>query len=136
MRNYLLKFGIVGISGIVVNEGLLVVFTRFLFWPVSIAGAAAIEISIISNFLLNNYWTWRSSRDQSFLIRILRYHSVAIISGLINYAILMILSHMGMDPLLANLFGIAVGTVINFFLNHYWTFAREAFRAKSGEDES
>jgi dolichol-phosphate mannosyltransferase len=135
MRNYFLKFGIVGISGIVVNEGLLAVFTRLMFWPVGIAGAAAIEISIISNFLLNNYWTWRSSRDQSFLIRILRYHSVAIISGLINYAILLILSHMGMDPLLANLFGIAVGTVINFFLNHYWTFARKAIGPESDDAE-
>lgn len=123
---YFFRFGIVGLSGIVVNEGLLALFTKVFLWPVGVAGALAIEISIITNFLLNNYWTWRTSRDKSFLIRLLRYHSVAIISGLVNYAILLFLSGLGMEPLIANLFGIAVGTVINFFLNHYWTFARKS----------
>ena len=125
LRGYILRFGVVGISGIIVNEGLLALFHKILLWPVGIAGALAIELSILSNFLLNNYWTWRTARDKSFLIRLLRYHSVAIISGLVNYLILLVLSGYSMEPLLANLIGIAVGTVINFFLNHYWTFARK-----------
>ncbi len=131
LRAYFFKFGIVGLSGIVVNEGLLALFTKAFLWPVGIAGALAIEISILSNFMLNNYWTWRTSREKSFMIRLLRYHSVAIISGMVNYAILLLLSGHGMEPLLANLFGIAVGTIINFFLNHYWTFARKTAEISS-----
>jgi len=126
LRGYFIKFGLVGISGIAVNEGLLALFAKVFYWPLGIAGALAIEISIINNFLLNNYWTWRGSREHTFRTRLLRYHSVAIISGLVNYGILLLLSGFGMEPLLANLVGIGAGTIINFFLNHYWTFARKA----------
>jgi dolichol-phosphate mannosyltransferase len=125
LRGYLIRFGIVGISGILVNEGMLALFHKYLDWPLGISGALAIEISILSNFFLNNSWTWRHARGHRFLTRLMRYHSVAIISGLVNYGILLILSGFGMEPLIANLVGIATGTVINFFLNHYWTFARK-----------
>ena len=126
LRGYFIRFGIVGISGILVHE--------YLKWPLGVSGALAIEISILSNFLLNNFWTWRQAHGHSFLTRLLRYHSVAIISGLVNYGILLLLSGFGMEPLIANLIGIATGTVINFFLNHYWTFARKT-ASLSDEDQ-
>jgi len=125
LRGYFIRFGIVGISGILVNEGLLALLHTYLNWPLGVSGALAIEMSILSNFFLNNFWTWRHAHGHSFLTRLLRYHSVAIISGLVNYGILLFLSGFGMEPLIANLIGIATGTVINFFLNHYWTFARK-----------
>jgi dolichol-phosphate mannosyltransferase len=112
----------VGISGIIVNEGLLAMLTEVGDMKVTWAGAIAIEVSIIHNFLLNNFWTWRDNRQKSFLIRFIQYHSVTLISGGINYLILIGFSALGMHHLIANLIGIAIGTVINFVLNHYWTF--------------
>jgi len=118
------KFGLVGISGIVVNEGLLALFTEVIILPLALAGAVAIESSILSNFLLNNFWTWRDARHKSFRHRIFSYHSVALIAGLVNYFILIALTMLGMHPLLANLIGIAFGTLINFLLNQHWTFGK------------
>ena len=48
----------------------------------------------------------------------------ALIAGSVNYLILIGLSNMGLHHLIANLVGIAFGTVINFLLNNYWTFGK------------
>ena len=120
-----LKFAIVGISGVIVNEGLLALCTEVYTIRVEIAGAIAIEASIISNFLLNNFWTWQDSHDKSFQKRLIQYHSVSIIAGLINYLILVGLTYFGLHHLIANLIGIAFATLINFVLNNHWTFAKK-----------
>lgn len=119
------KFAVVGLSGIVVNEGLLAFLTEIHQFKVALAGGIAIETSILTNFLLNNFWTWKDSHRKSFFIRLIQYHSVSLIAGLINYVILIGLTHYGWHHLIANLVGIAVGTMINFLLNHHWTFARK-----------
>lgn len=116
------KFALVGLSGIAVNQGLLALLLIVAGLPVAIAGAIAIEASIISNFHLNNAWTWRQRSSDSFWIKFIKYHLVTLIAGLINYLILVGLSSGGMAPLLANLIGIGAGMALNFVINHFWTF--------------
>src|SRR5262245_41946521 len=59
-----LKFAMVGISGVLVNEGLLWLCTELFFTPlphdvrILVGGAVAIGGSIFTNFLLNDVWTW------------------------------------------------------------------------------
>jgi dolichol-phosphate mannosyltransferase len=114
----------VGGSGIIVNEGLLAVLTVIYSVQLSVAGAVAIESSILSNFLLNNFWTWRDNRHKPFILRLLQYHYVALVAGSINYLVLIGFSYIGLHHLIANLIGIGCGTVINFLLNNYWTFGK------------
>lgn len=118
------KFLIVGGSGMVINEGLLAILTEIYSVQVSVAGVIAIESSIVSNFLLNNFWTWRDNRHKPFVMRLVQYNYVALIAGSINYLILIGLSNIGLHHLIANLVGIAFGTVINFLVNNYWTFGK------------
>ncbi len=126
LKSYFGKFSVVGISGMVVNQGFLTLFVSVFSWDVSIAGIIAIEISILSNFILNNYWTWKDQKESSFLTRFMKYHAVTIFSGGVNYLILLILTSMGYHYFISNLIGIAVGAVVNFIFNHFWTFkARE-----------
>ena len=54
----LIKFGVVGGSGVVVNLGVLAIL-RSLGFGDNLASALAIEVSIISNFILNDRWTFR-----------------------------------------------------------------------------
>ena len=119
---YLGKFSLVGISGIFVNQGLLTVFVSVFSWDVSLAGIVAIELSILSNFFLNNFWTWKDKRESSFFSRLWRYHAVTLISGGLNYLILIGLTYFGLYYFYANLIGIGAGTIVNFIFNHYWTF--------------
>jgi len=119
----LIKFMLVGISGIVVNEGLL-----WLLWSIGlyylIASLIAIETSIVSNFILNDMWTFRDRRVPGLwmtLRRLAKYNVVSWGTGMINWLVLLILSvFFGIDPLIANLVGIFVAFIGNFILSTLW----------------
>lgn len=119
-----LKFAIVGSSGVVVNLGF---FTVFLMLGANkyLASPIAIEISIISNFLLNNYWTF-SSRNIKDRIRVrgLKFNAVSLVSLGVSYGTFIGMSMLfpQLPPQIHQLVGIVPATLVNYFLNSYWTF--------------
>jgi dolichol-phosphate mannosyltransferase len=56
-----IKFGTVGFIGYVVNASGLYLFTRMQF-PSALAWGFSTEFAIISNFILNNLWTFRAEK--------------------------------------------------------------------------
>lgn len=121
------KFGIVGGSGFIVNMGFLWLFTEVfgLFYLVS--SILAIAIAMINNFIWNDIWTWRGMGEPGFkplLIRLMKFCLVASLAGYVgNLGILWVLTYFfGLHYMISNVFGIAVGTLVNYFLNNYWTF--------------
>jgi dolichol-phosphate mannosyltransferase len=119
-----IKFAIVGGSGVVVNLGF---FTLFLMGGMNkyIASPLAIELSIISNFLLNNFWTfrWRKTKDR-VRIRGLKFNAVSFLALGVSYAtfVALTISFPDVAPQLHQLVGIIPATLLNYFLNSYWTF--------------
>ena len=119
-----LRFIIVGFSGLVVNLGLLTILinlgiNKYFASPISI------QVSIISNFLLNNYWTFYPRRFKNkLLIRGVRFNIVSFLTLFISYTTFVAISLMlpKLSPQFAQFFGIIPGTLINYFLNLYWTF--------------
>ena len=79
---HFIKFGIVGAIGIVVNEGLLILFQSMGVYLLY-AGAVAIEISILSNFILNDLWTFRDRRSGSAAVRLVKFN-VLMLAGLVR----------------------------------------------------
>ena len=49
-----IKFCVVGASGVLVNPGIYILLSKTLKVPLEFASPVAIEISIMSNFMLNN----------------------------------------------------------------------------------
>jgi len=130
----IVKFGIVGVSGIGVNMGFLYLLTEYVGIPYFVGSLVAIEISIISNFWLNHLWTWRDRSESGTLwSKVVRYHIGAGLTAVLgNYVILVSLTEFfHVNYLLSNLAGIAVGTVANFIVNDLWTF-RSSARRSSG----
>ena len=124
-----LKFGIVGASGVVVNMGGLYVFKEFAGIPYFIASLIAIELSILSNFTINLLWTWSDrSGHGSTWTKLLRYHVGAGATAFLgNYLILIALTELfGMHYMVSNLIGIAVGTLANYIINDLWTFRKHS----------
>ncbi|MFC2089622.1 GtrA family protein [Bacteroidota bacterium] len=118
-----IKFAVVGGSGVVINMGLLYFLTRYLSVRLEFASPIAIETSILTNFALNNFWTFKK-RDARFSLwsRLLRYHLVTGLAGLVNYLVLLMLVRLlDMNEFLSNLIGIGAGMLINYFLNSLWT---------------
>ena len=60
----LFKFGIVGLSGIAINEGILIYLKEFASFEIWIASPIAIELSIMSNFISNDLWTFGADHEE------------------------------------------------------------------------
>ena len=134
----LIKFCIVGGSGVVINMGLLYVFTQTAQLKIEFASPLAIESSMLSNFFFNNLWTFRR-RDisESILVRLLKFHLVTGLAGIANYVVLLgLVNFTGMDKFLANFIGITVGFIINYSLNSRWTWKKEKPNKLPGNDNT
>lgn len=119
------KFCLVGGSGIGVNEGLLWLLREQAGLPLPIASAIAVEMSIISNFLFNNFFTFRDRRSsgaKSTLNRLLKFNLVSLAGLGINVGILSLFTNVvGLHYLYSNLIGIAVAAIWNYTLSTWWT---------------
>jgi dolichol-phosphate mannosyltransferase len=123
----ILKFGVVGASGVVVNMGCLYLLKEFAGVPYFIASVIAIELSILSNFTVNLLWTWRDRAGEGTLwSKLIRYHIGAGATAVLgNYIVLIALTELaGMHYMISNLIGIAVGTLSNYIINDLWTFKK------------
>jgi dolichol-phosphate mannosyltransferase len=129
----LVRFSLVGAVGVVVNMGLLILLTERLRINYAISSLFAIELSILSNFALNNAWTWSDRRSGTLGARLAKYHAVAGFTAIsANWGLLILLTRFfGMDYRISNLFGIAAGMALNFILNHTWTFPGDPARESS-----
>lgn len=122
--NKFIKFCFVGASGVVINLGLLYILTEFASWYYLVSSAFAIEVSIISNFLLNNWWTWKKKK-KGFISRFFKFNLVSLIALVMNMSILFFFTEIiGLWYILSNLIGIAIATIVNFSLNDRWTFKK------------
>jgi dolichol-phosphate mannosyltransferase len=120
-----LKFCLVGGSGVLVNMGLLWLLTEFAGFPYLVSAAVSIESSIISNFVLNNYFTFGDRRlagARIFLERLLKFNVVSLFGLGINLGVLYLFTDVfGLYYLLSNLCGIAVAMLWNYLVNTLWT---------------
>jgi len=131
-----IKFLTVGFSGVFVNLGIYIFLTRILGVALELASPVAIEISIITNFLLNHYWTFNGrTTETSFFRKLFRFHMAAGVAGVINYTVfLLLLNVFNMHDILSNIIGICVGALFNYFLNSFWTWKK--IEADTDADES
>lgn len=113
----IIKFSIVGASGIVVNEGFLWFFVSELGMSKYIANIPATELAILNNFTWNDLWTFRDLRRYPFWRRLFSFHVAALMGAIVQWLVYAPLVYMGMHYLLANLFGIGVSFVVRFLFN-------------------
>jgi dolichol-phosphate mannosyltransferase len=118
------KFCLVGASGVLVNMVTLIVLAEYFHAHKVIAWMFAVGISILSNFLLNNAFTWRDIRHSSrihFFLRGVLAYPVAIMGIGANFAVWYPLVKYISDEFpyyaLFNLLGIIAGTSVNFILS-------------------
>jgi len=114
------KFLIVGLTGIFVNEGLLFLLTEKVGTYFLLSGIISIEMSIISNFVFNDLWTFQDRRSGSYFLRMLRFNIARVFTVMLNLLLLASLTFMGLNYLIANLIGIAVATLWGFNLSLKW----------------
>ena len=122
----LIKFGLVGSSGIIVNNGILWLLVERFAVPVTFASPVAIAIAVFNNFTWNNLFTWKNRRENfrySYFHRLWKYYLSTSLGALINYGVLMLLFYVfDINYMISNLAGIFIGMVSNFILSDKWVF--------------
>ena len=156
------KFCAVGASGVLVNMGSLALLAGAIGAQANLAAALAIEISINTNFLMNELWTFRDRRDRDVGVarRWLRFHLVSFVGAALQWSVFVggnalvarlggaapgaghgdggLLGAIHSPPdvgrwiYVSQLAGIAVATLWNFTANLLWTWRRE----KGAEDHA
>lgn len=127
-----IKFSIVGGIGVLVNMSILYLLTEFFNVLYIISSIFAIELSILTNFLLNDIWTWSERKKKKFYQRLTQYHITAGTTAFVaNWLLLIFLTEViGIYYLISNLIGIGVGMLSNFILNDIWTFRQNEQKLK------
>lgn len=120
-----LKFCVVGASGAGVNLGFLALFVEVAGMSKIWAQIPAYEISILTNFAFNEFWTFSDRRTpglQPFLIRALKFNLVSLIGWGINFSVYTLaLKVAHINYIVSEVIAIAVATMWNFLSNVAWT---------------
>src|SRR5688500_18149964 len=79
----IIRFGCVGLSGVVVNMLLLWFLTERVGLYYLVASAIATEAAILSKFTLNHWWTFAPLREGSSALRKLAKFNLVSLGGLV-----------------------------------------------------
>lgn len=121
------KFALVGASGVLVNLSLLWFLHGWLGWHDLLALPIAVEASIISNFLLNDRFTFHDRRHDHVAQRLLKFNLVALLALLVNYGVYVLATRaFGLHYLAADLFAIVVAFGANYMGNLHWTYGGDS----------
>lgn len=117
----LLRFGVIGALGTLVNLAVLAALHGWLGLGFSRSSAVATEVSILGNYLGNELWTFHHRRLN--LRRLLQFNAVALVGLAITVAVGTVAKE-HLHYLLAQFLGICAGALTNFALNFGWTWRR------------
>jgi dolichol-phosphate mannosyltransferase len=119
----LLKFGVVGGSGYLINLAVFAVLADNLGVHHAIAAIGAFAVAVTNNFLWNRYWTFGPG-DGSAGFQAARFFAVSLASLGLNLVVLEALVSGGaVGDLTAQAIAVAVAMPFNFLGNKLWTFA-------------
>jgi dolichol-phosphate mannosyltransferase len=114
---HFIKFNIVGLAGIVVNEALLIVL-KSEGYSLIVASIIAIEVSILSNFVLNDFWTFRDRRHGHVAVRLAKFNGLMIIGLVANLVILYAFTdYLSIAYTISNLIGIGAAFLLRYWLS-------------------
>ena len=117
----LLKFGVVGGSGYLINLGVFAFLSGNLGVYHAVAAIGAFCVAVTSNFLWNRYWTFGPGEGLAHM-QAVRFLAVSVACLVINLLVLELLVTSGMGELAAQAIAVAVAMPFNFLGNKLWTF--------------
>jgi putative flippase GtrA len=119
----LVKFGLVGGSGYLVNLGVFALLSTNLGFHHMLAALGAFCVAVSSNFFWNRHWTFAAG-DGHAGFQAARFFTVSVAALVINLAVLeALVAGTSLGDLSAQAIAVAVAMPFNFLGNKLWTFA-------------
>jgi len=149
-----LRFSFVGITGAIVDFGIMNLLRLVFKMPLVWAQAISFFCAVINNFLWNRHWTYPESRTKSAPKQLIQFFIINIIGIIIRTPLVTWLDKMIFSQLsktiiylpfenfvisqnLALAISIFINIFWNFFANRYWTYSNVPTESKieNGLDE-
>jgi putative flippase GtrA len=119
-----LKFGIVGISNTLLTAVTIWLLLRVLHSSNYLANIIGYVVGLVNSFIWNRRWTFENHAQIGATI--FKFIVTFAVSYLLQLGFLWLLLHQtGIDDYFCQLLSIVVYTVVNFFMNKYYTFKTE-----------
>jgi putative flippase GtrA len=123
-RNWLqlVRFGLVGASGYVVNLAVFALLVHALLVPYQAAAAGAFVVSVLSNFWWNRRWTF-AAHDGHAGFQAARFFLVSVVAFGCSYAVLIgLVEEAGLAKVPAQALAIVAATPLSFLGQKLWSF--------------
>ena len=118
----LVKFIIVGFSGLFIDFGVTFFCKEKLSFNKYLSNSIGFLLAVSSNYFLNRIWTF-GSKNPEIIVEFSSFFFVSIIGLLINNSILWLIHNkMGINFYLAKFGAILITSLWNFFANYYFIF--------------
>ncbi len=122
----LLRFGISGVAGFLVDAGIVALSTQvFLVGPV-LSQVISFSVAVTVTWLINRHWTFAEHASDEWLREFGRYIAANSIGAVVNnsvYAILVLTAvTFSKDPVLAVAAGSVAGMVFNYSSSNFLVF--------------
>jgi putative flippase GtrA len=119
----ILKYGLVGISGMAVDFSVTWLCKERIGLNKYIANSLGFSLAVVNNFLLNRYWTFAQSQTAA-LPQFGKFTIISIGGLLINNLLLyLFINYSKTNFYIAKLLVIGIVFFWNFFMNQLFTFA-------------
>jgi putative flippase GtrA len=121
----LFKFGVVGVSGYVVNLIVFAILVEALGLHHVLGAVGAFCIAVMNNFLWNRHWTFRATHGHAGF-QAARFFAVSLAALGVNLVVLSLLVDVADAPEVpSQAFAVAFAMPLNFIGNKLWTFGRD-----------
>ncbi|MEA3143532.1 MAG: dolichol-phosphate mannosyltransferase, partial [Thermoplasmata archaeon] len=119
-----LRFIAVGLSGVLVSFAVVFVLHGLLHMDDLLATAIAIQVSILTNFVLNDLFTFRDRRDAHWVARLGMFELVSLAGAVVNLSVTFVLAYLiGLNYLLSLGIAIIAAFGVNYGGNLHLTYA-------------
>ncbi len=119
------KFGVVGVTGTLVNIAILYLLTEKAGIYYIISAIFSFIVAMSSNFILNKIWTFRENIKLEIGKKYFQFGLVSVSALLVNLLFLYIFTEIfGIYYILSQILAIGIALIINFIGNKIWTFSK------------
>jgi dolichol-phosphate mannosyltransferase len=124
----MVRFGCVGLVGVLVNSGLLWLLIERAQLYYAVSSVLATEGAILTNFALHHHWTFAAPSDgEPAVVKLAKYNAVALGGLLLTVGTLMgLTSLLRLHYLVANLLAVGAGTAWNYGASRRWAWRAPA----------
>jgi putative flippase GtrA len=138
-KNFLqfLKFAVVGLSGTVVDFGILAALKELVHMPTLPANVLSFTTAMANNFTWNYLWTFRDVRGKKVSVVFIQFAVISVIGLALNSTIVVLLekplNSLFTRPNTGYLAAKFIATIVvllwNYFANRLWTFRQRPRKA-------